>query len=151
MNRKFKLRGAVTAVRHHPVRAAAICVPLLAASVLTGQSMASATPTPTLAVSQAALNAAPAPHVLIADNNMSSQVVKVKPAKAGIKEPWNLDGCDHDYGTPNQCVPWQIPGSTSAAKCTWLASMGFGSLQVYGTNRQDLPENAQGYVCASGS
>ena len=80
MNRKFKLRGAVTAVRHHPVRAAAICVPLLAASVLTGQSMASATPTPTLAVSQAALNAAPAPHVLVADNNMSSQVVKVKPA-----------------------------------------------------------------------
>jgi len=151
MNRKFKLHGAVTAVRHHPVRAAAICVPLLAASVFTGQSMASATPTPTLAVSPAALNAAPAPHVLIADNAMSGQVVKVKPAKAGIKEPWNIDGCDHDYGLANQCVPWQIPGSTSAAKCAWLESRGFQSVQVYGTNRQDLPENAQGYVCASGS
>jgi hypothetical protein len=142
------MRGALTGVRRHPLRAAAICVPLLAASVFAGSSMASATPEPTLAVSSAAANAAPAQHVLIVDNGMAGQAVTGKTVNTTPKETWNIDGCDHDYGAPNVCVPWSIPGSTAQAKCTWLSSNGYIDLKVYGTNRQGLPENAEGYVCA---
>ena len=149
MNRNTKVRSALAGVRRHPARAAAICVPLVAASVLTGTTMASARPEATLAVPAAAVNAAPAQHVMLFDNDLPRTGAVVKPAP--VKIALNEDGCDHDYGTPNECVPWQIPGSTSAAQCAWLKSMGFGALKVYGTNRQDLPENAQGYVCASGT
>jgi hypothetical protein len=149
MNLNTKVRGALAAVRRHPARAAAIGVPLLvAASVLTGTTMASAGPEATLAVSAAALSAAPAQHVMLFDNDLPKTGAVVK--SAPVKIAFNEDGCDHDYGTPNQCVPWQVPGSTNAARCAWLKSMGFGALKVYGTNRQDLPENADGYVCASG-
>jgi hypothetical protein len=151
MNRNTAgVRSALAAVRRHPVRAAAIGVPLLVAvSVFTGTTMASAGPQASLAVPAAALTAAPAQHVMIFDNDLPSQPAQVKLVTPKIA--WNVDGCDHDYGSPNQCVPWQIPGSTGAARCAWLESMGFGAIKVYGTNRQDLPENAQGYVCAAGA
>jgi hypothetical protein len=148
MNWKRTARSAARGVRRHPVRAAAICVPLIAASVITGTSMASARPQATLAVPVTALNAAPAQHVMLFDNNLPAQPAKVKLATPKIA--WNEDGCDHDYGAPNVCVPWAIPGATAAAKCSWLTSNGFADLKQYGTNRQDLPESAEGYVCASG-
>jgi hypothetical protein len=149
MNRNSRVRSALAAVRRHPARAVAIGVPLLvAASVFTGTTMASAGPEATLAVSRAALNAAPAQHVMIFDNALPSQPAKVKLVTP--KVAWNVDGCDHDYGTANQCVPWKVPGSTGAARCAWLESMGFGAIKVSGTNRQDLPEYGQGYVCAAG-
>jgi hypothetical protein len=147
MNMNTTTRGALTAVRRHPVLTVAVCAPVLAASIFYGSTMASATPTPTLAVSSAALHAAPAQHVLLFDDGLPKTGADVKPTPVTI--PWNEDGCDHDYGTANQCVPWTIPGSTSQAKCAWLRSNGFGPLQVAGTNRQDLTENAQGYVCAA--
>jgi hypothetical protein len=143
-------RGAFSAVRRHPARAAAVCAPLLAAGILYGATMASASPIPTLAVSAAALRAAPAPHVLLFGNDRSA------PAPAPAARPsapalgWHVTGCDADYGTAGQCVPWTIPGSTSQSKCAWLRSNGFGPLRVVGTNRQDLAENARGYVCAPG-
>ena len=148
INWKLTVRSAVTGVRRHPVRAAAICVPLIAASVITGTTMASARPQATLPVAVAALNAAPAQHVMLFDNNLPAQPAKVKLVTPKIA--WNVDGCDHDYGAPNVCVPWAIPGATPQAKCSWLTSNGFAELKVYGTNRQDLPENSEGYVCASG-
>ena len=64
-----------------------------------------------------------------------------------IKESWHIDGCDHDYGAPDQCVPWSIPGATPQAKCAWLQSNGFGPLAVLGKNRQHLPEDAKGDAC----
>jgi hypothetical protein len=149
MKKNITMRSALAGIRRHPARAAAICVPLVAASVLTGTTMASARPEATLAVPAAALNAAPAQHVLLFDNDLTGHVAKFK--QGAPKIAWNEDGCDHDYGTPNQCVPWQIPGSTSAARCAWLESMGFGAIKLSGTNRQDLPEDAQGYVCGSGT
>jgi hypothetical protein len=147
MNRNTKVRGALAAVRRHPARAAAICVPLVAVSVFSGTTMASARPQATLPVPAGAVNAAPAQHVMLFGNNLSGHVAKFKSAP---KIAFNEDGCDHNYGSPNQCVPWQIPGSTGAARCAWLESMGFGAVQVSGTNRQDLPEDAQGYACGSG-
>ena len=149
MNRNTKVRGALAAVRRHPARAAAICVPLVAVSVFSGTTMASARPQATLAVPAAAVNAAPAQHVMLFDNGLTGYAADAKPTAP--KVAWNVDGCDHDYGSPNQCVPWQIPGSTGAARCAWLESMGFGSVKLSGANRQDLPEDAQGYVCASGA
>jgi hypothetical protein len=150
MNRNTKVRGVLAAVRRHPARAAAIGIPLvIAASVFTGTTMASARPEATLAVPAAALNAAPAQHVMLFDNDLPSA-----PAQAKLVAPkiaWNADGCDHDYGTGNVCVPWAIPGATPQAKCAWLTSQGFAEVKVYGTNRQGLPENAEGYVCAAGA
>jgi hypothetical protein len=150
MNQNTPVRSVLSAARRHPARAAAVGLPLLvAASVFTGTTMASAGPEPTLAVPASALNAAPAQHVLLFDNKLprTRAVVTAPPAKIS----WHETGCDADYGTGNQCVPWTIPGSTGAARCAWLTSMGFGPLKVAGTNRQDLPENAQGYVCAAGT
>jgi hypothetical protein len=148
MNLNTMTHGALTGVRRHPARAAAICVPLVAAIVLTGTTMASARPEATLAVSAAALHAAPAQHVLLFDNHLSAKPTAIKPTATNLNT--HVTGCDSDYGTPGQCVPWTIPGSTPQAKCAWLKSQGFGELAVAGTNRQDLPENAQGYVCAAG-
>jgi hypothetical protein len=148
MNLNTTMHSALAGVRRHPVRAAAICVPLVLASVFTGTTMASARPEATLTVPVTALNAAPAQHVMLFDNGLPSQ-----PAQAKLVTPkiaWNVDGCDHDYGTANVCVPWAIPGATPQAKCAWLTSNGFAELKVSGTNRQDLPETAEGYVCASG-
>ena len=149
MNGNAKVCSALAVVRRHPARAVAICVPLVvAASVFTGTTMASAGPEARLAVPAAALNAAPAQHVMLFDNGLPGHKAKVKLVTPRIA--WNVDGCDHDYGTPNVCVPWAIPGATPQAKCAWLSSNGFAELKVYGTNRQDLPEDEQGYVCASG-
>ena len=78
---------------------------------------------------------------------VKTQVKTYKHAQR-IPEAWNIDGCDHDYGTPDQCVPWKIPASSGQAACAWLKANGFGPLKVVGTNRQHLPEDAQGYVCA---
>jgi hypothetical protein len=152
MNFSDARRTVATGVRRHPWRtAAAVCVPVLAASVITGTTMASARPAPYLAVSTSALSAAPAQHVLVFGSSPAKPVTDIKPGAVAVRESWNVDGCDHDYGTPNQCVPWAIPGATPQAKCAWLAANGFGALKVYRANRQDLPEDAQGYVCASGS
>ncbi len=141
-------RGALGSVRSHPWRVVAVAVPVVAASVITSTTMASARPAPYLAVSHTALQAAPSGHVLpFADSTANQRVVKGHSASVSV--PWNVDGCDHDYGTANQCVPWSIPGATSQAKCTWLAGNGFVDLVLAGKNRQDLPENAQGEVCAS--
>jgi hypothetical protein len=149
MNINTTARNAFTAIRRHPARAAAVCVPLLAASIFYGSTMASATPTPTLAVSSAALHAAPTQHVMLFDNDLPTPTPTAKPSAPGLS--WHVTGCDSDYGAANQCVPWTVPGSTSQAKCAWLKSNGFGALQVVGTNRQHLTETAQGYVCASGA
>ena len=148
---RAKARAAVTGIRRHPGRALAACAVLAAVSVFTGTTVASAHPEPTLAVSQAELHAAPAPLVDNFDTNLTGAHVQAYKHAYAVPVPWNVDGCDHDYGQPDQCVPWKIPASTPQAACTWLKSNGFGPLKVYGTNRQNLPENAQGYVCAGTS
>src|ERR1700722_3916865 len=149
MNINTTALGAFTAVRHHPARAAAVCLPLLAASIFYGSNMGSASPTPTLAVSSAPPHGAPAQHGVPLHHPLPTPAPTAKPSAPGLS--WHVTGCDSDYGAANQCVPWTIPGSTSQAKCAWLKSNGFGPLRVVGTNRQHLAENAQGYVCASGA
>ena len=91
----------------------------------------------------------PARHVLPFDNHRPAQGRPPRPADPALDS--HVTGCDSDYGTAAQCVPWTIPGSSPAAKCGWLRSNGFGPLRVAGTNRQDLTENGRGYVCPSGT
>jgi hypothetical protein len=145
-----RTRGVISGIRRHPMRAAAICVPLIAVSVLTSTTMASAQPAVPLAVPASAVQAAPAQHVLIVDNQLTGRKVTGMNSKAPVKMAANEDGCDYDYGSPNQCVPWKIPASTPQAACAWLRSNGFGPLKIAGTNRQDLPEtmvNGVAYAC----
>lgn len=143
--------GALAVVRRHPGRTAAACVPLLAASLLGGSTMASASPAPTLVVSPPALRAGPAPHVLLFDNGLPTRTPTPTGRPATPVLDWHVTGCDSDYGTVGQCVPWTIPGATSRAKCDWLRSQGFGPLPVAGANRQGLAENTRGYACGAGT
>ena len=147
MNYRLNGRSVLASVRNHPRWAAAIAVPVLAVSVVTGTTMASARPRPTLAVSASSLQAKPAAHIMDFGSAPASKQIHPKGHAKSIPEPWNIDGCDHDYGTPNQCVPWTVPGATTQAKCAWLQSHGFGPLAVPGKNRQHLPENAKGDAC----
>jgi hypothetical protein len=61
----------------------------------------------------------------------------------------HIDGCDRNYGTPAQCVPWTFPAGTTDA-CGWLAAHGFGPLAVVGTDRQGLDRDADGIACGPG-
>ena len=61
----------------------------------------------------------------------------------------HIDGCDRNYGTPAQCVPWTFPAGTTDA-CGWLAGHGFGPLVVVGTDRQGLDRNGDGIACGAG-
>jgi hypothetical protein len=141
-------RAVLSVIRRRPMYTLAISVPLLAMSVFAGTTVTSAHPEPTLAVSQAELNAAPAPLVRTFADGLTGPRVKTYKRPRRIPEPWNIDGCDHDYGTASQCVPWHVPASSGERACAWLKSNGFGPLKVHGTNRQHLPENEHGYVCA---
>jgi hypothetical protein len=124
-------------------------VPLLAASVLTGTTVASAHPEPSLAVPKAALNAAPAPFVRSFTSPLTGKRGAVYKHSRHIPIGWNVDGCDHDYGTPNQCVPWKIP-ATAGPACAWLKANGFGPVRVYGRDRQHLDTNQDGIACDTG-
>ena len=90
----------------------------------------------------------PAPHVLPFDDEGPPSEPTSRPADPVLD--LHVTGCDSDYGTAAQCVPWTIPGSSSEAKCGWLRSHGFGPLRVVGTNRQGLSENARGLACGAG-
>ena len=142
--------AVLAAVRHRPWRALAICVPLLAASVLTGTTVAAAHPEPTLAVPKSALNAAPAPFVRSFNSPLTGKREAVYKHPRHIHEGWNVDGCDHDYGTANQCVPWKIPASSGQAPCAWLKANGFGPVRVYYKDRQHLDTNQDGIACDTG-
>jgi hypothetical protein len=141
--------AVVAGVRRRPGRALAVCAALVAASVIAGTSVASAGPQASLALTRAQLHAAPAPLVMNWDNHLSGRQVVSHNKGWSVPAKWNIDGCDHDYGAPTMCVPWKIPAPNPQAACSWLKAHGFGPLKVYGINRQHLPENADGYVCAT--
>ena len=136
-------------IRHHPGRALTVAAALVAASVYTSSAVASAGPEATLAVTSSELHAAPAPLIMNFDGSLTGPRMRTYARPRVVPVPWNVDGCDHDYGTANVCVPWQIPAPNPEAACAWLKENGFYlPLKVYGTNRQHLPESGPGYVCA---
>ena len=152
MTHKISLRGVGSGIRRHPGRAAAVAVPLLAASVFTGTTMASATPEPRLALSLAQLNAAPGADINTTfASGLSGQVVKTHKDQAKLQARMGDDGCDHNYsdGNVNACVPWQIPAPPGKA-CAFLLGNGYPALKVVGTDRQHLDTNHDGIACDAG-
>jgi hypothetical protein len=68
---------------------------------------------------------------------------------ATVSEPIGIDGCDHDYGTFNQCVPLTYPAGVTS-RCAWLLAHGFGPLKVVGTDREHLDTDHDGVACDAG-
>jgi hypothetical protein len=81
--------------------------------------------------------------------SQKSRIVPNKPGPSKVVVPWNVDGCDHDYGTANMCVPWAVPGTTTAAKCAWLFQQDFAPFAVKGKDRQDLNPAHTALACSS--
>ena len=74
-------------------------------------------------------------------------VAKVSPAIV----PPNVDGCDHDYGTPGMCVPWNFPAGVASykQKCAWLKDNHYPQLSVHGTDRLQLDPDKNKIACDS--
>ncbi|MBR7837546.1 hypothetical protein KDL01_29980 [Actinospica durhamensis] len=126
---------------------AAVIVALLAAA---GVAASAARPDPHL--SGPVYARTPGQYVVPQATALTGDKSKAVPNKKGpskVVEPWNVDGCDHDYGTPNECVPWVVPGKTTAARCTWLLAEGFKPFKVYGRDRQDLNPAHTALACSA--
>lgn len=63
-----------------------------------------------------------------------------------VKMPAHVDGCDHAYGEPHQCVPWNFPPDVTD-KCAYLLERGFGRLAVHGGDRHGLDPDHNGVAC----
>jgi hypothetical protein len=149
MTIKTTLMTVLAGIRHHPGRVLTVGAALVAATAYTSSAVASAGPEPSLTVTSAELQATAAPLVMNFDGSLTGARMKTYKHLRVVPVPWNVDGCDHDYGAADLCVPWQIPAPSPEAACAWLRQNGFYlPLKVYGTNRQHLPENAQGFACA---
>jgi len=59
----------------------------------------------------------------------------------------SMDGCDHNYGSRIQCVPWTFPAGVTD-KCAWLTQHGYTGLPVVGTDRQKLDPDGNRVACA---
>ena len=69
---------------------------------------------------------------------------------APIEIAEGTDGCDHAYGDPNMCVPWQFPAGVTD-KCGWLRTHGFKPLAITGgRDRHGLDRNGDGIACGAG-
>lgn len=132
------------------MRAASIVITLLAGvTIAVGATAAAARPDPSLPVPKAAAGARPAPHILDFARGLRGARLKLPNGPHHVAVAWNVDGCDHDYGSANQCVPWTIPGPPDSG-CQWLAAHGFGPLKVRGRDRLGLDTNHDGIACDKG-
>ncbi|WP_460363166.1 hypothetical protein, partial [Actinocorallia lasiicapitis] len=86
----------------------------------------------------------------LADEAFSADPKAVSSAKpAEVAEGY--DGCDHNYGTVSQCVPWRFPDGIGRVpdKCEWLRLNGFRDLPVVGKDRQGLDADGDKIACNS--
>jgi hypothetical protein len=80
----------------------------------------------------------------------SPQPALPSPTGSPSQKPVNVDGCDHNYGPVNVCVPWTFPAGITD-KCGWLRQHGYTlPLAVHGTDRQGLDTNRDGSACGTG-
>lgn len=68
-------------------------------------------------------------------------------AAESVEIPEGYDGCDHAYGTIDQCVPWTFPKMPRAERCTWLKEKGYGRMEVHGRDRHGLDRDKDGFAC----
>jgi hypothetical protein len=144
----MSVRKILIRMRHVPRHAVAIFA-IVAAGTIAGGATAVAHPEPSLSVPKSAVGAKPVPHILNFARDLRGQRLKLPAGPQRVPVPWNVDGCDHGYGTVNQCVPWTIPAS-AGQRCPWLAAHGFGPLKVHGRDRQNLDVNHDGMACDKG-
>jgi hypothetical protein len=124
-----------------PAAAAPAAGPSAMVSSRPGAASGGPPPTPT---------GGPQPHV---QPYAQDPVGQVHPSMASptapVTEPIGLDGCDHDYGTVNQCVPLTYPPGV-ASRCAWLLAHGFGPMKVVGMDRENLDTDHNGVACDPG-
>lgn len=60
--------------------------------------------------------------------------------------PVSQDGCDHNYGDRDICVPVVFPPGVTD-KCAWLRSRGYPPLKVVGRDVQHLDRDGDGTAC----
>ncbi|WP_239331765.1 hypothetical protein [Frankia sp. CiP3] len=60
-----------------------------------------------------------------------------------------VDGCDHHYGLPTQCVPVNFPPGTHD-RCQWLRQHGLGPIPVNKRDQLKLDTNGDGTACGPG-
>ncbi len=137
-------------VREHPRRMALIVAPLVAgAAVFAGATASAAHDAPHLAVPAKAAAERAAPYIHDWARGLRDKPLKNPSGPRHVAVAWNVDGCDHDYGAANQCVPWSIPAA-AGQRCQWLKAHGFGPLKVAGRDRENLDTNNDGIACDAG-
>ena len=65
-----------------------------------------------------------APHIFVQANHLTGRVIKNGTGHHDIKVGAFSDGCDHAYGTVNQCVPLKAPDNKPVT-CTYLKQEGY--------------------------
>jgi hypothetical protein len=137
-------------VRGRPRRTALMIAPLVAgAAIFAGATASAAHDAPHLDVPAKAAAQRPGPYVHDFARGLKNKPLRNPRGPRHVTVAWNVDGCDHDYGTANQCVPWAIP-APAGQRCQWLSAHGFGPLRVYGRDRQNLDSNQDGIACDTG-
>ncbi|SRR6266566_54783 len=157
------MRKVLARARSSRRRAATMVIAVLAAlAVVVGATAAAAHPAASLPVPESAVGGRPAPHILDFARSLRGARLKLPKCPSHVTVAWNVDGCDHDYGGANQCVPWMIPAPAGSASpgatpgpppgygCQWLAAHGFGPLKVRGRDRLGLDTNHDGVACDQG-
>jgi hypothetical protein len=146
----MRWRNVLTWARSGPRPATATLAALIGCvTIVAGATVAAAHPTPSLSVSKSAVRARPAPHILDFARDLHGARLKLPKGPHHVTVAWNVDGCDHDYGSANKCVPWTIPAPAGQG-CEWLAAHGFGLLPVRGRDRLGLDTNHDGIACDKG-
>lgn len=90
----------------------------------------------------------PAPHVHDFAAAPGAGSAKV-PVPKGASIARGYDGCDRDYGRPDQCVPAKLPAGVTDA-CAWLREHDYLPLSVRGRDQLKIDGDRDGRACARG-
>ena len=134
-------------LKHVIALLAAVAVAVAIAA--TAAVAAAGDPAARLAVPESAAGTRPAPHILDFARGLRGARLKLPKGPSHVTVAWNVDGCDHDYGRADQCVPWTVPAPPGDG-CQWLAAHGFAPLKVRGRDRLGLDTNHDGVACGRG-
>ena len=137
---------SVFAGKEPPQVAAAVAVPVLAASVVTGTTMAPACPQPTLAVSASALQAKPAAHIINFGSAPAGKQIHPRGHAKSIKDRAHRR-LRSRLRRARSVRPVVGSRRYPAGQVRVAAVQRVRPAAVLGKNRQHLPEDAKGDAC----